>query len=337
MPNENEPSERSGAPPAPDEVVVEVEASPGTRFMRRPEGLDLDWFEREPGLRLRHAIFRTDAAKLRGSILVLPGRSEYIEKYFELIGDLGARGFDLHLLDWRGQGLSDGRHATLPLRGWITSFDLYLADLETFFDEVVTPRARTPLHLLGHSMGAHLALRFMHARPDAITRAVLSAPMVDIHTPRLPRPVLRMLVQSALRLGLGHAYLPGHGDRGILGRRFEDNRLTGCPDRFRAMRTLAASLDGVALGGATYHWLKAALDSMAVVARPGFAEAIATPILILSAGQDRVVSNLAQAQFARRLPHARLELLPEARHDVLMETDAIRLHALDLIEAHLTA
>ena len=35
---------------------------------------------------------------------MLTGRTEYVEKYFETIGDILERGFAVAILDWRGQG-----------------------------------------------------------------------------------------------------------------------------------------------------------------------------------------------------------------------------------------
>ncbi|MGE3295165.1 MAG: alpha/beta hydrolase [Geminicoccaceae bacterium] len=67
--------------------------------------------------------------------------------------------------------------------------------------------------------------------------------------------------------------------------------------------------------------------------RPGFLEAITTPILIMQAGRERIVSNRAERAAARRLPDARLAVFPEARHELLLERDEIRLPALAAIRA----
>ena len=40
----------------------------------------------------------------KGTVVVLQGRAEYIEKYFETVRDLRARGFAVATFDWRGQG-----------------------------------------------------------------------------------------------------------------------------------------------------------------------------------------------------------------------------------------
>ena len=89
------------------------------------------------------------------------------------------------------------------------------------------------------------------------------------------------------------------------------------------MRQLAATPE-LALGGVTFGWLGAALRSLAAVRRPGYLEAIETPILVCQAGIERIVSNRAQEEVVRRLPHGRLLRFPEAKHELLLERPEIR-------------
>ena len=55
---------------------------------------------------LRFARFAPPPGR-KGTVCVFPGRAEFIEKYFEVVRDLRARGFAVATIDWRGQGLSD--------------------------------------------------------------------------------------------------------------------------------------------------------------------------------------------------------------------------------------
>ncbi len=76
------------------------------------------------------------------------------------------------------------------------------------------------------------------------------------------------------------------------------------------------------LAGATWAWLGAALRSMAWLKRQ--APRIATPLLVIGAGADRIVLTPQTKAFAARLPHARYLEIAEAGHEMLMERDAIR-------------
>src|ERR1043166_3543765 len=61
------------------------------------------------GGRMRYACWNASGTgSPRGTILLLTGRGEFIEKYAtEVVGELLGRGFCVYAVDWRGQGLSD--------------------------------------------------------------------------------------------------------------------------------------------------------------------------------------------------------------------------------------
>ena len=80
------------------------------------------------GIQLRYGFWPRRGDAHQGTVLVLGGRTEFMEKYSETIGEINRRGFDAFSLDWRGQGLSD-RMLSDPTRGHIQSFSYYLADL----------------------------------------------------------------------------------------------------------------------------------------------------------------------------------------------------------------
>lgn len=68
-----------------------------------PAGAETFTLQTHDGRRLRAAIFRVQG-QARGTIALLQGHNEFIEKYFETIDDLRARGFDVATFDWRCQG-----------------------------------------------------------------------------------------------------------------------------------------------------------------------------------------------------------------------------------------
>jgi len=74
----------------------------------------------------------------------------------------------------------------------------------------------------------------------------------------------------------------------------------------------------------TYGWLAATFESIDILTEPGFTEKITTPILIISAGEDKVVSNEAQRTICSFLESCRLTEIPGARHEILKETDAVQ-------------
>ncbi len=259
--------------------------------------------------------------KSKGVALLLQGRCEFMEKYGEPVRQLIERGFHVVSMDWRGQGLSI-RELANRQKGYITTFEDYLADLRILFDRHVKP-LNLPVTIFGHSMGGHLGLRFIAesaCEHDCIQKAVFFSPMVDIHTEPVPRIVATLIADFALFLGLEEAYVPGGGDYDPDTIRFENNRLTRDPEMFRIEHDEIRKEPALALGGVTWGWLKAAFASIKQLNTFGYASQIRIPVMILSAGEDRVVSNRAQKKIGENIPDCTFISLAGAQHEILFET-----------------
>lgn len=275
------------------------------------------------GMRLRMGHWAPSAGHCRGTVLVLPGRAEFIEKYAETLAAVAGWGFAHAILDWRGQGGSD-RFLAQRHRGHVVQVEDYLADLAAVMVRVEELRLPRPFLMLSHSMGGHIGLRYLHAHQDRFAGAAMIAPMFGIRLVPTPEPLARVLCAAAIRLGGGTRYAPGQRDFALERYVFTRNRLTSSPERYAELRRRVAATPELALGGVTYGWLAAALKSIALTRRPGYLEAIATPVLVCQAGADLIVSNRAQAETVRRLPNGRLEIFTGARHELLLECDEIR-------------
>ncbi len=285
-------------------------------------GFDIDWFYGAHGHRLRFGRREVSGAGAEGIVLLLNGRSEFLEKYAEVAGELVFRGYTVLSFDWRGQGLSV-RELENRQKGYVRTFDDYLEDLDIFYRQIVAPLG-LPVTLLAHSMGGHLGLRFMHDTPSAVSRAVVVSPMIDIVTWPFPLIAARRIAKIACAAGFGETYVVGGTNYAPDKIGFENNRLTHDPVRFSNEGQLIAQTPDLALGDVTYAWLKAAFDSIQRLKAGSYAGKIRTPVMLVSAGQDRVVSIVAQQRLARRLPDCRFISLPKARHEILHETDEIR-------------
>ena len=281
------------------------------------------FFKTYDDLSIRYAIRPCRSKKKSGSIILLGGRREFIEKYTETVTELNGRNFDVYAMDWRGQGLS-ARQLPNRHKGYVRSYDDYLEDLNRFFKEVIQPRAVLPCIILAHSMGGHIVLRFLHDHPNSVEKAILTAPMVDIASSSFKGLLIRVFVRLAVSAGLDKAYVQGSGDYRAADQNFNGNRLTSDPERFWDEQKAIVVNPDLALGGVTYGWLKASLESIDILKGTGYPEAIQTPVLIVGAGSDRVVSVEAQENICDRLPCGRIRIIPQSRHEVLKETDPIR-------------
>ncbi len=283
---------------------------------------EFDDYQSPDGVRIRWA--RAAVSAPRACVVVAQGRREFIEKYAPIAAQLNSWGCDVWTFDWRGQGGS-ARELDNPHKGWVETFDRYLEDLDGWLHaRVLPPTEGLPHYLLAHSMGGHLALRYLHDHPDVFDAAALSSPMVGIRM-GIPQPLARRVARRMVRRGRGERYAPGRGDYSDANRRFAGNVLTSDRERFDWMTGLIAAQPALALGGPTWGWLAAALDSVSALNRRGYAESIEAPVLVALAGGDRVVSNRMARRFAKRLPAADVLNLPRGcRHEIPVEADRFR-------------
>lgn len=286
-----------------------------------PEGITAGTLVTPDGVRLRYATCPA-IGRCRGTMCLLEGRGDFIERYFETIEDLQSRGFAVAILDWRGQGGSE-RQLSNPNRGYIRSFRGYDTDLAAFMNDVVLPDCPPPYFALAHSTGANVLLRAMRTH-NWFERVVLSAPLIELAAMRLPRRLIRLVARLMSLCGLGWMFIPGMARRRVLPEDFSASVCTSDRRRFlRDCRTLEAA-PHLGLGGATCGWLDAALTAMSELARMPSATSLRTPVLIIAAGNDRLVSTEAALQFARRTRGVAAVVIKGARHEPLMERDEFR-------------
>lgn len=275
-----------------------------------------EWFEGEGGARLRAALFRPEG-RPRGSVILSTGRTEAIEKYFEVVRDLQARGFVVLVNEWRGQGLS---HRDLPerLKGHALGAETYLADYRALL-VAFEARLPTPWLAIGHSMGGCLTLLAL-ARGQAarFAGAVLCAPMLGLRLPRFARA----LVAVRLLTGRGPDWAQPPGESAA--EPFEGNVLTRDPVRYKRGKDLLRANPDLALSSPTWGWLDFALKATAWLGKAGNLKAVRPPVVIVSASRDKLVNNADQEAIAAALPDGTFVPVEGAEHEILMETDPLR-------------
>lgn len=261
-------------------------------------------------------------ANPRAACVMVGGFGEFIEKQFETVRDLAARGIAVWCLDWRGQGGSI-RPRRLPTRPRARKFDRDAEDLAAFAMTKL-PR-RLPRLLVAHSMGGAIALLCLRRHPHLFAAAVLSSPMLGLRTGRLPPSLFRLITGPARAAGLGVCFIPGAGKwRPDRLPSPERSRGTADPERCRLRHAWFSAEPSLRLDEATYGWVDTALALVARISKPEFLAAIHTPILLGRPGREVVVSKQAQRKAARLLPNCRLVELRESKHDPFLERDAIR-------------
>ena len=182
-------------------------------------------------MRLRFASWQSALRERRGTVCIFPGRGEFIEKYFEVVGELRRRGYAVAILDWRGQGGST-RLTWNPLKGHIRDFAEYEQDLAHFMKAVVLPDCPAPFYALGHSMAAAVLFGVSTKRDCWFSRMVVTAPMIKVARLPMPEGICEGLADGATMLGFGRLVVPGDKNERLQNPPFEGNRLTSDRERF---------------------------------------------------------------------------------------------------------
>jgi lysophospholipase len=273
------------------------------------------------GLHLRTARW-TGPAPSRGTVAIFPGRAEFIEKYCEVVGELLDRGFDVAVLDWRGQGLSQ-RLLRNRNKGHISRFQAYQKDLEALQEQILDPFCPKPWFALGHSMGGAILLDQAQSGRSPFDRIVLSAPMISLYGLRLRRAT-RAFARLLTMLGLGRAFIPGGSGRSYMLKGFEGNVLTSDPVRHTRTASFIDTNPDLGIGDPTIGWVNAAFRLMRHFEDLSYPVRISIPILILAAGRDQVVDTASTEFFASRLKCGRCLTLPGGSHELLMERQSFR-------------
>lgn len=204
--------------------------------------------------------------------------------------------------DLLGHGLSDKPRADYSIAG-------YACGMRDLLGVLGVERAT----VIGHSLGAGVAMQFAYQFPDRCERLVLVAPGgvgrgvnpflragalpgADLALMALTSPVVRHLGQAALR---------GSGLVGMnIGRDAEDvasmfDRLRGSGARKSFLRTLRTSVD----------WRG---QSITMLDRCYLT--VAMPTLLIGGGHDGVIPSDHPRIAHRAMPGSRLEIFPEAGH-----------------------
>lgn len=306
-----------------------MDLSPAPYFAEIAEGPETGqahWAITDDGLRIRvgHWLPQGDAP-VKGTVLIFPGRTEYVEKYGPAAIDLNARGYAALAIDWRGQGLGDRMLHDRRL-GHIEEFGDFQKDVAAVVKLAKQLKLPEPWYLLGHSMGGAIGLRaLMQGLP--VKACAFSAPMWGILIPKAMKPIARILGGLAPSLGLGNKRVPttteGHY---VETAPFKGNTLTNDPAMYQFMIDQLQAEPDLVLGGPTINWLNQGLkecEALAALPSP------VLPCLTFLGSQEQIVNSEAVKDRMARWPGGELDLIDPAQHEIVMESSEIRRRAFD--------
>jgi lysophospholipase len=257
-------------------------------------------------------------------LLILPGRTEPIEKYAEVVFDLlharGGSKLSFYLMDHRGQGAS-GRMKNPSDMGYVDHFENYVADVETFIANQKFDQNCDQKFLLAHSLGAGIALNFILKHPHTFDRVAVSSPMLKIMTKPFPYAVARAIVSASTLAGYGAKFASGQSgyDPNL---KFEANTFTSSPERFTMAMSMFETYPKTKLGGVSNRWVLEVMKATNPM-RSCYHE-ITLPLRVFNAGIESYSEPAEMVKLCAEAANCKRIFLETSKHEVMMDRDVNR-------------
>ncbi len=268
-----------------------------------------------------------------GTVMLFPGRTEYIEKYGDTAKEFVNRGFASLAVDWRGQGLAD-RLLDDPRIGHIEQFTDYQHDVRSILKLAEKLELPKPWYVIGHSMGGAIGLRAVLEGAD-FAACAFTGPMWGIFFTPIMKPLSQLTAYWGPRLGLGEKTPPTTTlESYVASQPFEGNVLTRDPAMYRMMQDQLAAHPELALGAPSTIWLREALDECTWLMEQTAPE---IPALTFLGSHEQIVDRKAIRARMANWPSGTLVEIPDGEHEVLMEAPEVRGPVFDQLAAHFAA
>ncbi len=291
------------------------------------------FFEVNEQDKLRVAFWNLDSKK--GTIILQSGRTEFIEKYYEVVSEFIERGYAVAMMDWRGQGLSS-RIAKNTKIGHVDRFETYDNDFIKVMNELFITKCPKPFVGFGHSMGGCLLISYFISSNNILDKCILCAPMVSVRANAISRRIVNVLgLLEIFGFGSFPMQKPSWDEvSGWLEEPFKENALTTDEMRFNRSYEFLCKFPELGIKGITVGWLKQALKRTNQFKKLDWNLAIKNPLLLLDATNDKLVNSELNKQL---LGQSKLTTIAsiEAQHEIMMERNEIRKEAWDAIESFL--
>ena len=250
----------------------------------------------------------------RGTVMLLHGYTENIEKFSEVIYGFLKEGYSVCTYDQRGHGRSY-RDPELKYHylTHVDRFEDYLTDAEMVYDRWMKD-APSPKILFAHSMGGGVAALILERGLVSFDKAVLNSPMIAPATGNFPAWTGKAICRGAKLLGKSKEMIflagPYTGEE-----KFEDSCASG-KERFDWYNEVRKTHPEFQNCSPSYSWTLESLKVCGKILAKGKPEKIRIPVMIFQASDDHTVLAEPQAAFASRLPQGQIVRIENARHEI---------------------
>lgn len=299
-----------------------------TDIARAPDGGQAQWRTCADGVRIRVATWKKGT---KGTVLIFPGRTEFIEKYGPTVLSVLDRGYSAAVVDWRGQGMADRIAANHQL-GHVKHFHDYQMDVEEVLKAVKDAGLPAAHTLIAHSMGGSIGLRALH-NGLPVQKAIFSAPMWGIYVSPMLRVPAKLISNIGPHIGLARHFSPNtNADNYVQVNPFAGNTLTNDEETYHWMKSQLDAHPELGIGGPSINWLHQAFIECAKLRRlpPPKQEC-----LCFLGSEEAIVSPKSINLIMGRWPNGKLVNIEGAQHEILMEEQQVLDRSWDEIDRFL--
>ena len=240
--------------------------------------------------------YRSPHSNGERTLLIIHGLGEHGGRYEHVARLMIDRGWQVIVADLRGHGRSDG------IRTHVDRFRHFTYDVVQLMDELDLHPLSTAL--LGHSLGGLITIRLIQRFPDRACAAVVTSPLLRL---AVAIPGTTLLMGKVCSLVAPRTRFRSRVDPSDTTRSAE----------VLQQRLLDPFIERSITAGGFFALRRAIRKAWQQTAR------IRIPLMIVQAGDDRIVDPLAAGEWLDRLrrPDRVLEVLDEHFHEVLNEPD----------------
>lgn len=298
-----------------------------------------------------------------GALIISHGTGENPLRYAETVFDLvnNKIPYSIFLISHRGMGFSQrllGKN-----RDWNPSWDVYkdkekdiseykkihsndfedyVKDFSQFVKLIREKHNFTTIHAIGHSLGGGIVTRYAELNPGSLQKIVLSAPLHSIigvmgadNSDFISKSIISVsdtFSHTNFAIGGGGAGF-SHFDT-----KFEENNIinpgTMSYQRFMMKKLVLQEFPETSLGGLTWGFVDSLYEGVKDIRSD--ADKIKAKTLILQAEHDEYVHPSGQRTVCDRINKkspglCKLEIFLNAKHELFLERDMIRLKVLNLV------
>ena len=286
-----------------------------------------DFFLSSDGKQLHYEAY--DKLLCRGNVVILHGFTESAEKFRETAYYLRKAGYSVFALDLRGHGKSH-HDSDNPLRVDIDSFDSYAEDLNIFIDKIVRPLSKNKnIYIYSHSLGSTVALLYMMKYPYAVTKAVLSSPMICGNM-GMPTAVAGTVAKALCGLGGKKIGAPG---RCVFDKNqtWENSDATSKArfDYYHKKRVVEALYQ---TSGPSFSWVSASLVARDKILSEDNIRNLRAKMLIFKPEEDKQLLGEYTDKFAEKAK-IKIKDVKNSRHEIFMSSnDTLKWYMEEILE-----